>query len=119
MDYTSLVIILAIVIYVIVEYRRREQQHREALSYLKKGQKPPEEVKVVEGWTLFTAGGMVILLLAVTAYLALLAVTAHGNYARPLVVMTGIGIILAAAVGLMFIRNLSIYTRARNRRKES
>jgi hypothetical protein len=112
MDYTSLAIIAGILIYVAFEYQRREQQHREALAYLKRGQKPPEEAKVVEGWTLFTTGGMVILLLALTAYLAYLAVIAHGNYGRPFIVMSGIGIILATVVGLMFFKNLAIYRRA-------
>jgi preprotein translocase subunit YajC len=119
MDLTSLVIIAGIMVYVILEYQRREQQHREVLSFLKKGEKPPEVVQKVEGWKLFTTGGMAIILLAVTAVLVRLAVTAHPRYAMPFVVMVSIGVVLAAVVGLMFFRNLALYRSAAHPRKET
>jgi len=119
MDYTSLVIIAGIMVYVIFEYQRREQQQREVLSFLKKGEKNPEPVQVVEGWKLFTTGGMAIILLAVTGVLARLAVTSHPRYAMPFVVMVGIGVVLVAVVGLMFFRNLALYRRAAHPRKEA
>ncbi len=119
MDYTSLVIVVGIILYAIFEYQRREQEHREALSYLKRGEKPPERVQVVEGWKLFTTGGVAILLLAVTIFVARLAATTPPRYTTPLIVMTGMGALLLAVVILLFIRNLALYRRVGRIQKET
>ncbi len=119
MDYTSLVIVAGIILYAIFEYQRREQEHRETLSYLKRGEKPPERVQVVEGWKLFTTGGVAVLLLAVTLFLARLAASTPPRYAPPMIVMTGIGALLFAVVILLFLRNFVLYRTAGRTRKEN
>ena len=117
MDYTSLIVIAAIVVYVVFEYQRREQQHREVLSFLKKGEKPPEKVQAVEGWQLFTGGAMGIILLGIAVFLVRLGMRAHPQYAMPFFVMAGIGVVLAAVVGLMFFKNLALYRGVAHSRK--
>ena len=107
MDVTSVIIAVAIAGYLFFEYRRREEEQREVLAYLGKGERPPEKGVRVEGWKLFTTGGVTILLLAATGWLGWRAVAAHPKYATPLIVMAGIGGLLAGFVALVFAKNLS------------
>ena len=119
MDYTSLIIAAGIIVYAIFEYQRREQEHREALSYLRRGEKPPEPVQVVEGWKVFTTGGTAFILLGVTIFVAHLAATTAAKYVPPLIIMTGIAAVLLATVILLFFRNLALYRSAGSGRKEN
>lgn len=63
MDYTSIGIAGAILLYGMVEYVRREQAHRETVAYLKRGLLLPERHQPLLGKIVTT--GLVALILAV------------------------------------------------------
>jgi hypothetical protein len=112
MDIPSLLLGIGIAAYVLFEYRRREELHQRDLALLRKGERPADAVQLIPAWKVFTSGGVLILLMGATAYMAHLALRAHPRYALPLILMTGTGIILLVVVGLMFFRNLAGYRRA-------
>ena len=118
MDVISIVIIVAIAGYVFSEYQRREQEQREILSYLARGERPPEKRERIEGWKVFTAGGVLFLLLGVTGVIGRQGLMAHPRYAKPFLVIAAIGGLLTAIVGLIFGRNLAGYLNGGRSRKE-
>ena len=66
MDYTGLVIAIAIVVYGVLTYRRREHRFRDVMANLSRGVKPPEQIANSQGRNLVTvgAGGLAALAMA-------------------------------------------------------
>jgi preprotein translocase subunit SecY len=119
-DYSSLVIALIILAYGWMEYRKREKNHQVVMAHLARGEKPPEPklAGTVERWKLFTTGGMVVLLLVVSAVFFMMGFRGHAKYVTPIFFMGGLGVLMAVAIGMMFVRDLRIYKKDEQNRKE-
>lgn len=113
MDYGSLSIVAAIVLYGTFEYHRREQRHREAMSYLRRGEQPPARPGNHLLVSLMTTGAVGVLLLVSGSMLII-----HGvripRYGASIVPIGLIFALLAIPVIVMFVRDLRLY---RSRRR--
>jgi hypothetical protein len=115
MDYTSLVIALAIAAYGALEYRRREAHHARHLSEVRRGLRPHSEFPRVAVWQVYTTGAVGILLLAFVITLLTLEFRTGvkvGPYI-PMAVFFGLMFVL---VVLMFLRVFVGYILWRDRR---
>jgi hypothetical protein len=109
---TGIEIVAAILAYGAYEYFMRERRHREALAYLKRGEKPPVRAVKVELWKLFTTGGMVLVLLAAIGVLTYLAFRTTPHYASPIYLITFVVIMITLMVLTIFMRDVRTYRRS-------
>jgi hypothetical protein len=70
MDYTGLAIAVAIVVYGVLAYRHRERVYWETVTYLRRGERPPERTARMEVWRLETTGAIGLAALVVVVILA-------------------------------------------------
>ena len=70
MDYAGLVIAIAIIVYGVLAYRHRERVYWETVTYLRRGQRPPDRTPRTEAWKLGTTGAVGLAVLATAVILA-------------------------------------------------
>ena len=104
MDLTGLIVLGGILVYGVLEYRRREHLHKEAMEYLQHGLEPPSEPPVPASWRLVTTGAVGGLLLAVVIGLVVLSASL-GHYGRPVLVIAAFFASLLVFVALMYFRD--------------
>ena len=112
MDIVSLTVIFTIAAYVLLEYRRRERDHQRELAMLRRGERPAESHRLSPLWKLITTGGTLVIALGATGYVILIAMKAHPRYASPLIVLTGISVMVTVVVALLFVRSIAGYRHA-------
>jgi hypothetical protein len=108
MDYPGLAITIAIIVYGILAYRHRERVYWEAVTYLRRGERPPDRTPRVEAWKLGTTGAVALAVLATTVVLASLSF--HLGRLNPAtlsiaLIFAGLFVLLA----WMFLRDLRMY----------
>ena len=106
---TGIEIVAAILAYGAYEYFMRERRHREALAYLKRGERPPVRAVKVEPWKLFTTGGIVLVLLAAIGVLTYLAFRTTPHYASPIYLIGFVVIMITLMVITIFLRDMRTY----------
>ncbi len=109
MDYTGLVIAVAIVVYGVLAYRHRERVYWETMTYLRRGKKPPERTPRMEVWKLETTG---VIGLAALATVVVLVISGFHKAGRLDTAMLSIALVLAGLfvlLTLIFMRDLKKY----------
>ena len=109
MDYTGLVIAVAIVVYGVLAYRHRERVYWETIAYLRRGEKPPERTPGMEAWKLETTG---VIGLAALAMLVILANWGFRYEGRLNTAVVSVALVFAGLFVLlswMFLRDLRKY----------
>jgi len=108
MDYTGLAIAVGIIVYGILAYRHRERVYWETVTYLRRGQRPPDRTPRIEAWKLVTTGAVGLAVLATVVILANLGFH-HGrlNPATLLIALVFAGFFVLLA--WMFLRDLKKY----------
>lgn len=115
MDYSSLVVALAIAFYGAIEYRRREALHSRRISEIRRGLRSPFEPPRVELWQVFTSVSVALLLiLLIFALLALEFRT--GVKAGPYIPLVLFFSLLLVLVAFIVLRTLVGYVWWRDRR---
>ena len=117
MDWTSIVISLAILAYGWTAYVRRENKHRKMLEILKKGEELPVVARKISTWRLVTTGGMVLFLLLVAAGFLWLGIRGSGKYALPFVVMSVASLPPAVLLGMIWWRDYDFMRSSAGQRK--
>jgi hypothetical protein len=105
MDYSSLIITVAILIYGLFEYRRREQRHRIDMEFLRRGITPPQESElVVPRWRIATVAMTAFFTFATAGILIFKGIT-HPGYRTPLFVIACVFLALSAPLVYMIVRD--------------
>lgn len=117
MDYTGLVIAIAIVVYGVLTYRRREHRFRDVMANLSRGVKPPEQIANPQGRNLVTVGAVGLVVLAMAA-----AFTGYGvQYGKVNPMLLAIALVfflLFMMVTRTFLRDFLKYREFRKSRDE-
>lgn len=87
MNTGDLVLPLAILIWAAFEYHRREQDHKEAMSYLQRGIEPPTQPDTPKTLHLWTVGTTAVLLFALSIGLLWYAMSGPVLYGSGALVM--------------------------------
>jgi small-conductance mechanosensitive channel len=111
-DFTGIEIVALIVAYGAYEYFKRERKHREQLTYLKRGEKPPVPILKVALWQLLTTGATALVLIAATGYVFSLALRNTPRDAPSVYLIGFVGTVITGMVVSMFLRDLRIYRRS-------
>ena len=110
MDYSSLLLIVGILIYGVAEYRRREQLHRNTLRMLREGEIPEANIAIPPLYRLWTTGFVSVILLVAVIGLVI---------ARQRILYGGDVLFVLAAVFLfMFVMLFRIFIRDIRLRRE-
>jgi len=104
----TLIVIAIFIGYTVIEYRRREERHREEMEYLRQGKDPPIEQKKPEVWRLYTTGGVGVLLVGMVGGFVWLASQA-GRYWISYLIAGSVFVLLLVLVALMFAKDLQAY----------
>ena len=108
MDYTGLAMTVGIIVYGVLAYRHRERVYWETVTYLRRGQRPPDRTPRNEAWKLGTTGAIGLAVLAAVVILANLGL--HHGRLNPATL--SIALIFAALFVLLawtFLRDLKKY----------
>lgn len=104
MDYTSVFTGIAIVLYGVFEYRRRERKYRLALEYLRRNIEPPAEAgEIVPRWRIVTLSLTAFITVAAAGILMFKGIT--NRYGAPLIVIACIFFFLAVPLLFMIVRD--------------
>jgi hypothetical protein len=117
MDYTGIVIAIAIVVYGILTYRRREQRFRDVMGNLSRGMKPPEQTANTQGRYLVTAGAVGLVVLALAAAFTGYGVQ-HGKLNPLILAIAFIFFLLFMLLARTFLRDIVKYREVRKSRDE-
>lgn len=104
MDYPSLAILIAILAYGAMEYRRRERLHRAELAIVRRGEVPPPRMPQHPVRDMLYSGSTLALLL-VAAGVLMFRGAGIPRYGSSIVVIGVIFLLLAIPVGSFFARN--------------
>lgn len=105
MDYSSLIITAAILLYGLYEHRRRERRHRLDMELLRrKIEPPPESDLVVPRWRIVTVAITACIAIAAAVVLLFKGIT-HPRYGTPLIVIGCVFLSLAAPLLYMIARD--------------
>jgi len=108
MDYSSLIIAAAIVLYGVYEYRRRERRHRFDLEFLKRRIEPPPETELmVPRWRIATVAITACIAIGAAGFVMFKGITHHG-YGRPLIVIGCVFLSLAAPLLYIIVRDIRL-----------
>jgi hypothetical protein len=108
MDYGSLAITIAIIVYGVVEYRRRERLHRTELALVRRGETPPTREPQHPALALASIGATGILILVSEGVLIYAGSRFPRNF-KPLAVVGVIFLLILIPVISMFRRDLRRY----------
>lgn len=109
MDWTSIIVAVAIAFYGWLEYRRRETAHRSVLARLMRGASLPVSEAAPPLAKILMLGSVCLLLLFTVAILLYFSSVVRTNAGKPLGIMAFILISPLAILVLMFIRDLRLY----------
>jgi hypothetical protein len=117
MDYPTLSVVAAILLYGRFEYRRRERKHQFEMEYLRWNfEPPPEAEEIVPRWRIVTVAITACIAICAAGVLIFKAIT-HPGYGTPLIVIGCIFLLLAVPLISMIVRD-SHTLRGRPRRTE-
>ena len=108
MDYTGLAITVGIIVYGVLAYRHRERVYWETVTYLRRGQRPPDRTPRIEAWKLGTTGAVGLAVLATAVVLANLGLR-HGRLNPATLSIALIFAGLFVLLARMFLRDLKKY----------
>jgi hypothetical protein len=108
MDYSSLAITVAILLYGLYEYRRRERIHRVDMEFLRRRIEPPQDSElIVPRWRILTVAVTALITLAVGGVMVFRGIVTP-RYGSPLIVIGCFFLLLAAPLILMILRDRRI-----------
>jgi hypothetical protein len=109
MDLNTLLFIVCIVAYTTYEYKKREKKHRMAITSVRAGLEPLEEMNIPNLRRLFAIGFVGFVCLATAAGFEYTAIRAEATTAGPLHGLAGIFALLLLLVAGMFVRDFRLY----------
>jgi len=103
------VITIGVILYGVLEYFRREKQHREALAYLKENHAPRPHRDRPPIWKLLVTGVVGLPVVAFTAWLVISGAS-QGERGLPLMVLGLLLVPILVMLGLMLRRDAKAYS---------
>lgn len=97
MDWTSLILALAIALYGLLEYRKRERLQKERIEAIRKGILPPFEPPPPQFWRVLTTGAVEVALIGLNGwiwYRALIGGGYFGAYAALGIFFTAMALVV-------------------------
>jgi hypothetical protein len=108
MGFGDLALLVGILAWTQLEFRKRAQQHRENMAFLARGEQPPDRTPAPEAWRLITVGLTGVTLLATVIMMSTMSFH-RGQFLPPILYVVLFFFMLFLLVTRMFFRDLTIY----------